>query len=89
MVAEIDAAVSEEVDQLAFEDEVAVGQLDAGAIGVHVAEHQVDFCQGFGEASGGVQLEQVGPIAQTGVDRIAIGQLTHSAPALDLAMDLD
>jgi nicotinate-nucleotide pyrophosphorylase (carboxylating) len=39
------------------------------------------------EASGGVTLETVGAIAQTGVDRISVGALTHSAPALDLALD--
>lgn len=39
------------------------------------------------EASGGVTLETVAEIARTGVDRISIGALTHSAPALDLAFD--
>jgi nicotinate-nucleotide pyrophosphorylase (carboxylating) len=39
------------------------------------------------EASGGVTLENVADIARTGVDRISIGALTHSAPALDLAFD--
>ena len=39
------------------------------------------------EASGGVTLETVGALAATGVDRISVGALTHSAPALDLAMD--
>ena len=39
------------------------------------------------EASGGVKLETVGLLAATGVDRISVGALTHSAPALDLAMD--
>lgn len=39
------------------------------------------------EASGGVTLETVRPIAETGVDRISVGAITHSAPALDLAMD--
>lgn len=39
------------------------------------------------EASGGVTLETVAEIAKTGVDRISIGALTHSAPALDLALD--
>ncbi|MEZ5940329.1 MAG: carboxylating nicotinate-nucleotide diphosphorylase [Planctomycetaceae bacterium] len=39
------------------------------------------------EASGGVNLETVRDIALTGVDRISIGALTHSAPALDLAFD--
>ena len=39
------------------------------------------------EASGGVTLESVGCIAGTGVDRISIGGLTHSAPALDIGYD--
>lgn len=39
------------------------------------------------EASGGVTLANVAEIAATGVDRISIGALTHSAPALDLAFD--
>ncbi|MHC4948229.1 MAG: carboxylating nicotinate-nucleotide diphosphorylase [Planctomycetota bacterium] len=40
------------------------------------------------EASGGVTLETVRAIAETGVDRIAVGALTHSAPALDVALDV-
>ncbi len=39
------------------------------------------------EASGGVNLETVAAIAATGIDRIAIGALTHSAPALDIGLD--
>jgi nicotinate-nucleotide pyrophosphorylase (carboxylating) len=39
------------------------------------------------EASGGVSLETVAAIAATGVERISVGALTHSAPALDLAFD--
>lgn len=39
------------------------------------------------EASGGVTLQTVRQIAETGVDRISVGAITHSAPALDLAMD--
>lgn len=39
------------------------------------------------EASGGVNLQTVRSIAETGVDRISIGALTHSAPALDIALD--
>jgi len=41
------------------------------------------------EASGGVTLDHVRQIAETGVDRISIGALTHSAPALDLALDFE
>lgn len=40
------------------------------------------------EASGGVTLESVRAVAQTGVARISIGALTHSAPGADLALDV-
>lgn len=40
------------------------------------------------EASGGVTLENVAEIAATGVDYISVGALTHSAPALDLSLEL-
>jgi nicotinate-nucleotide pyrophosphorylase (carboxylating) len=39
------------------------------------------------EASGGVSLEKVATIAATGVDRISVGALTHSALSLDVALD--
>lgn len=39
------------------------------------------------EASGGVTLETVRAIAETGVDLISVGALTHSAPALDISLD--
>lgn len=39
------------------------------------------------EASGGVNLETVAGIAATGVDRISVGALTHSAPNFDLGLD--
>lgn len=38
------------------------------------------------EASGGVTLENVRAIAKTGIDRISIGRLTHSAPCLDVSL---
>lgn len=41
------------------------------------------------EASGGVTLETVRQIAETGVDLISVGRLTHSAPACDIGMDWD
>jgi nicotinate-nucleotide pyrophosphorylase (carboxylating) len=41
------------------------------------------------EASGGVTLQTVRAIAETGVDRISVGAITHSAPALDIALDYE
>lgn len=40
------------------------------------------------EASGGVSLDTVGDIAQTGVDLISVGALTHSAKAIDISLDI-
>jgi nicotinate-nucleotide pyrophosphorylase (carboxylating) len=54
----------------------AVGMRDAVASGVLL------------EASGGVHLESVAAIAATGVDRISIGALTHSAACLDVGLDI-
>jgi len=39
------------------------------------------------EASGGISLQNIRAIAESGIDRISIGALTHSAPVLDLALD--
>ena len=49
------------------------------------------LCKGkaITEASGGVRLDTVRAIAETGVDWISVGALTHSAPALDLALDFE
>lgn len=40
------------------------------------------------EASGGVTLSTIAQIAETGVNRISVGALTHSAPCLDVALDV-
>jgi nicotinate-nucleotide pyrophosphorylase (carboxylating) len=51
----------------------AVERIRAGASGILL------------EASGGISLETVRAVAETGVDWISVGALTHSAPALDLS----
>ena len=40
------------------------------------------------EASGGVTLKNVRKIASTGVKRISVGKITHSAPAADFKLDI-
>jgi len=40
------------------------------------------------EASGGINIETVAAVAATGVDRISVGAITHSAPALDISMEI-
>jgi nicotinate-nucleotide pyrophosphorylase (carboxylating) len=51
----------------------------------------VDLVRGTGvrlEASGGLSLDRAREVAATGVDHLAVGALTHSAPVLDLGFDL-
>lgn len=49
----------------------------------------VALCEGIckTEASGGINLDTIYDIAQTGVNAISVGALTHSAPSIDLALD--
>lgn len=51
----------------------------------------VGYCRAAGvrtEASGGLTLDRAAEVARTGVDFLAVGALTHSAPVLDLGLDL-
>ena len=49
-----------------------------------VGDRAVEF-----EASGGVNLETIAAVAACGVDRVSVGALTHSAPAIDLALEVE
>ena len=40
------------------------------------------------EASGNITLKNVNPVAKTGVDRISVGSITHSAPAMDFKLEI-
>ncbi|MFA5787679.1 MAG: carboxylating nicotinate-nucleotide diphosphorylase [Actinomycetota bacterium] len=65
---------------------ILLDNFDLPAIGEAVA-----LCRGRArtEASGGITLDNAGAIARLGVDFLAIGALTHSAPALDLGLDVE
>ena len=41
------------------------------------------------EASGGIRPDTVRAVAETGVDLVSLGWLTHSAPVLDVALDVE
>ena len=68
------------LDNMSLEDmRAAVGLRDAAGL-----KGRVDL-----EASGGITLVNVRAVAETGVERIAIGALTHSAGAADIALDIE
>jgi nicotinate-nucleotide pyrophosphorylase (carboxylating) len=85
---EIECSTQDEVDQA----------LDAGATSLLLDNMSPDELRqavsrvggrARTEASGGIDLDSVRSIAETGVDYISVGALTHSAPALDLSLLLE
>ena len=68
-------------------DLVLLDNMNAAQLSQAVALRNAAGGQVALEASGGVTLETIGPIAATGVDRISVGALTHSAVSLDVSLD--
>jgi nicotinate-nucleotide pyrophosphorylase (carboxylating) len=88
MLVEVECASLEEVDEALIAgvprillDNMAPGEL---RLAVERAAGRAEL-----EASGGITLDNVRAIAETGVDYISVGALTHSAPALDLSLRLE
>jgi len=77
---ELEAALAAGVD-LVLLDNMSVDQV---AKAVRTAAGRVVL-----EVSGGISLATIGAYAATGVDRISVGALTHSAPALDVSMEVE
>ncbi|MSW84999.1 MAG: carboxylating nicotinate-nucleotide diphosphorylase [Actinobacteria bacterium] len=79
-VADIDEALAAGAPRLLL-DNMTPDELRAAV--AHVAGRAVL------EASGGIDLERVRAVAQTGVQFVSVGAITHSAPALDLSLILE
>ncbi|MFH1176528.1 MAG: carboxylating nicotinate-nucleotide diphosphorylase [Acidobacteriota bacterium] len=81
----VECATLDEVDEALA---CGVGHLLLDNMGIETLRAAVANGRGKAvlEASGGINLENAAVIAQTGVDFISIGALTHSAPALDLSL---
>jgi nicotinate-nucleotide pyrophosphorylase (carboxylating) len=85
--AEIAEALDAGADRLLL-DNMSVEELRA-AVGARDAAARAHGPVATLEASGGISLENVRGVADTGVDFVSVGALTHSAPALDLSMLLE
>jgi nicotinate-nucleotide pyrophosphorylase (carboxylating) len=88
LVCEVECDTLEQVEVAAREG-AALILLDN--MDVATMKAAVDIARAAGartEASGNLSLERAAEVASTGVDYLAVGALTHSAPALDLALDL-
>jgi nicotinate-nucleotide pyrophosphorylase (carboxylating) len=79
-LAEVEAAVAAGVPRILL-DNMGLEELRQA---VGLADGRAEL-----EASGGITLDSVRPVAETGVDYISVGTLTHSAPALDVSLLLD
>lgn len=69
-------------------DAILLDNMDTEALAEAVSMARRSKKKVFLEASGNVSLRTVAKIAATGVDGISIGALTHSAPALDISLEL-
>jgi nicotinate-nucleotide pyrophosphorylase (carboxylating) len=82
-LAEVEQAIRAGVDRVLFDNmplpmlTEAISQVRQSGLGMET------------EASGGITLATVRPVAETGVDFVSVGALTHSPPALDLSLLID
>lgn len=91
LLIEVEAETLEQVSEAieAGADRILLDNMDPGQL-----ERAVELRESAGagtelEASGGISLANVRDVAETGVDFISVGALTHSAPQLDLSLLLD
>ena len=86
---ELEADTISQVTEFLSLENVDVIMLDNMSIKQISEAVQLSNSNALLEASGGINLETVAGIAETGIDRISVGALTHSAKAIDLAMDFE
>ncbi len=88
-----DLAVEVEVDSLEQLEQVSAAGADLVLLDNFTVENMKTAVDRFGgkvtlEASGGLTLDVAKAVADTGVDYIAVGAITHSAPVLDIGADI-
>ncbi|MFC6145463.1 carboxylating nicotinate-nucleotide diphosphorylase [Corynebacterium nasicanis] len=88
---EVEVDTLEQLDALLPEhpDEILLDNFEPWMVQVAVQRRDAVSPDTLLEASGGLNLDGAADYAGTGVDFLAVGSLTHSAPALDLGLDFD
>ncbi len=69
-------------------DIIMLDNMDTATMAEAVAIRDAHASSPLLEASGGITSERIPEIAATGIDLISVGALTHSAPALDISLDI-
>jgi nicotinate-nucleotide pyrophosphorylase (carboxylating) len=89
MPIEVEVDTLEQLDAAlaAGPDIILLDNMELAKLGEAVRRRNAHGRRPLLEASGGVHINSVRAIAETGVDRISVGALTHSAPALDIGLD--
>ena len=85
---EVEADSLEQVEQALAAGAEIILLDNMNLVQLRVAAHQARG-RAETEASGGVNLANVRQIAETGVDYISVGAITHSARAMDIALDFE
>lgn len=70
-------------------DNMAENQIKGAMVFIRAARKALNRKTPLAEVSGGVRLDNIKKYAKLGLDRISIGALTHSAPALDISMEVE
>jgi nicotinate-nucleotide pyrophosphorylase (carboxylating) len=88
---EVEVATLDELDEAiaAGADAIMLDNMSNQQISEAVARRDASDRRILLEASGGVTLERIRGLAATRVDLISCGALTHSAPAIDISLDLE
>ena len=88
-IVEVEVDSLQQLDEVlpAGPDLVLLDNMDADELRQAVARRDLADAAVELEASGGIDLSTVRRVAETGVDRISVGALTHSAVALDVGLD--
>jgi len=88
---EIEVTTLAELDEAleAGADIILLDNMETCTMGEAVQRRAASGNSALLEASGGITLPRIAEISATGVDLISVGALTHSAPALDISLDLD
>jgi len=89
LIVEVEVDTLEQLEQVlpAGPDIVLLDNMSPAELRVAVARRDATFPRVQLEASGGIELTTIGEVARTGVERISVGALTHSAKWFDVGLD--
>jgi nicotinate-nucleotide pyrophosphorylase (carboxylating) len=86
--AEVWDAIKAKVDIILL-DNMPIEKIKGSVVFIQAARRATGSEKPFIEITGGINLSNIRQAAQTGVDRISIGAITHSAPAMDFSLEVN